>query len=328
MGRPLRIEFPGACYHVINRGNYRGWILARGGLPVFARTLAEAAERFQWLLHAYVILDSHFHLGLQLTEPNLSEGMKWLQGTWIRRTNAFRGLTGRPFQGRYKAILVEPGEHFTNVCNYIHLNPVRAGIVGPGLASEYSWSSLPVFGQPARPDWLCAATVLQGAGGLPDSPAGWRQYVAHLQFLVGDEKGQRELVASKLSRGWCIGSDEFHASMHAKAIAERLDLAVKSFGGLEPDDLKRERMHAWEMKLQALARGAGIDLRDLSPVKSHPDKAALAAAMKLATSVSNGWLAERLSMGKPNSAGKFARRWLLDPTRESATRALLSRILT
>ena len=110
MARPLRIEYPGACYHVINRGNYRRNLFAdKGASEAFERTLGEAAVRYGWRVHAYVIMRNHFHLAVELTEPNLSEGMKWLQGTWIRRYNSFRRLIGRPFQGRYKALLVEPG---------------------------------------------------------------------------------------------------------------------------------------------------------------------------------------------------------------------------
>src|SRR5438477_13073031 len=91
----------------------------RGG----STELGEAAERFGWRVHAYVVMSNHVHLAVELAEPNLSTGMQWLQGTWIRRYNGFRRLIGRPFQGRYKALLVEPGEAFGKVCHYIHLNP-------------------------------------------------------------------------------------------------------------------------------------------------------------------------------------------------------------
>jgi len=135
MARPLRVEFAGACYHVINRGNYRrGLFEGQGAAAAFERALGEAAERFQWRIHAYVIMSNHFHLALELTEPNLSEGMKWLQGTWIRRYNGFRRIVGRPFQGRYKAILAAPGHVFGQICHYIHLNPVRARLRSPDRA--------------------------------------------------------------------------------------------------------------------------------------------------------------------------------------------------
>ena len=146
MPRPLRIEYAGACFHVINRGNYRrNLFTGSGAAATFERTLAEAAERFHWRIHAYVVMSNHFHLAVQIAEPNLSDGMKWLQGTWIRRYNSLRRLVGRPFQGRYKALLVEPGHAFAQVCHYIHLNPVRARLVSPAQAVKYATGSLPRF---------------------------------------------------------------------------------------------------------------------------------------------------------------------------------------
>ena len=146
MARKLRIEFAGACYHVINRGNYRRQLFTgKGAAEAFERCLAEAAERFGWQVHAYVVMSNHFHLAVKTPEPNLSDAMKWLQGTWAARFNRFRGETGRPFQGRYKALHVEPGEALGQVAHYIHLNPVRAGIVPPERLPEYRHSSLRRF---------------------------------------------------------------------------------------------------------------------------------------------------------------------------------------
>ena len=110
MARPLRIEVSGACYHVINRGNYRRNLFKeKGAADAFVRTLGEAASQYRWRIHAFVVMSNHFHLAVELGEPNLSVGMKWLQGTWIRRFNSLRRLIGRPFQGRYQALLLEPG---------------------------------------------------------------------------------------------------------------------------------------------------------------------------------------------------------------------------
>ena len=120
MTRKLRLEFPGATYHVINRGNYRQNVFeAKGSAEAFERTLGETCERFGLLIHAYVIMRNHFHLAVETPQPNLSEGMKFLQGTWANRFNRYRGLVGRPFQGRYKALYVEPGAALAQVANYI-----------------------------------------------------------------------------------------------------------------------------------------------------------------------------------------------------------------
>lgn len=97
MPRFLRVEYAGACYHVINRGNYRRELFEEeGAVAAFERTLDEAAIRFSWKIHAYVVMRNHFHIALQTIEPNLGDGMKWLQGTWARRYNGFRRVVGQP----------------------------------------------------------------------------------------------------------------------------------------------------------------------------------------------------------------------------------------
>ena len=330
MPRPLRVEYAGACYHVINRGNYRRNLFSEGGAgEAFERTLAEAAERFRWRVHAYVIMRNHFHLAIGLGEPNLSEGMKWLQGTWIRRYNRRRKLIGRPFQGRFKALLVEPGHALGQVCHYIHLNPVRAGAVAAEQAVAYPLGSLPkLVNTRSRPAWMEATTVLAEAGALPDTKAGWRRYLRYLEFLAADEPSQRELTAERMSRGWCLGSPSFRRDQRREAARRGAELDHARFGGLEASEVLQERRMLWEERLQTLAAAAKVDLQKLGPRKSAPAKVLLAAAMKCSSSVSNGWLAQRLAMGQPASASQFVRRWLLDQTRRHDVEGLLSRVKT
>lgn len=327
MPRPLRLEFAGGCYHVINRGNYRRSLFhGEGAAEAFERTLGEAALRFSWRVHAYVIMSNHFHLAVELSEPNLSEGMKWLQGTWIRRYNGYRRLIGRPFQGRYKALLVEPGHAFGQVCHYIHLNPVRAKLCLPNEVAKYPWSSLPKFVARCAAAWLTGSTVLAEAGTLADTKRGWQSYLEYLDFLATDEATQKELVAERMSRGWCVGGHEFKQRMKQEARQRGADL--DRFAGLESGAVRLEREELWEERLQAFARAARIRLDELPAPKSHPHKALLAAAMKAATSVANNWLAQRLCMGEPASASQFARRHALQPHGQAAIQALLSRVKT
>lgn len=327
MPRPLRVEFSGGCYHVINRGNYRRRIFqAKGAAEAFERTLGEAASRYDWLIHAYVVMGNHFHLGVELREPNLSDGMKWLQGTWIRRFNGFRNWVGRPFQGRYKGLLVEPGYCFGQVCHYIHLNPVRAGLVEAFRAGDYPWSSLSRFEKKGRPEWLVASTVLEEAGGLSDTRAGWRKYREYLEFLATNDAKRRELVAARMSRGWCLGGKTFKKEMRAEARERGASLDRVRFEGLEKEEVLAEREAIWEEKLQRSALVAKVDLQKLPARKSAPEKVLLAAVMKHCTSVSNGWLARRLEMGQPASASQFARRWMLDKKRELEVKNLCGKI--
>jgi REP element-mobilizing transposase RayT len=310
MARALRLEYAGACYHVINRGNYRRDVFApKGAAQAFERCLGEAAGRFGWRVHAYVVMRNHFHLAVETPEPNLSRGMKWLQGTWAMRFNRFRGLKGRPFQGRYKALHVESGHALAQVAHYIHLNPVRAKVVRAERVAEFAPSSLPKFAGPARPDWLAAATVLAESGGLPDSPAGWRKYREYLGFLAEEEAAGRAERFARMSRGWMVGSAEFKQALQKDLAKVAGELAKVRLVGATASAGWREEL--WEEKLQRGARALRLKLDRLGGRKSAPDKVRLAALMKAGTSVSNGWLTERLAMGQPASVSQFVRRFRL-----------------
>jgi hypothetical protein len=163
--------------------------------------------------HAFVIMRNHFHLAVETSEPNLSEGMRWLQATWAVRFNRFRSESGRPFQGRYKALHVEPGHALAQVAHYIHLNPVRAKAATMARLREHRWSSLHHFIQPVRSTGLHARTVLAESGGLPDMPAGWRRYYDYLGMLAEEDAKRREERYGRLSRGWKIGSADFQAEL-------------------------------------------------------------------------------------------------------------------
>ena len=132
VARKLRLEFPGAIYHVINRGNYRAWIFREvTARTAFQSCLFEACERSQWLLHAFVVMGNHFHLALKTPLGNLVAGMQWLQATFALRFNRRRREHGHLFQGRYKSLLVEAGLPLGQLCHYIYLNPVRANSRSP-----------------------------------------------------------------------------------------------------------------------------------------------------------------------------------------------------
>ncbi len=310
MARKLRLEYAGACYHVINRGNYRRDLFAgHGAAESFQVCLAEAAGGFGWRLHAFVIMRNHFHLAVETPEPNLSEGMKWLQGTWAARFNRFRGQAGRPFQGRYKALHVEPGHALAQVAHYIHLNPVRAKAVPAGQLLEHRWSSLPLFVGKARPAWLVAETVLSESGGLRDTTAGWRRYLAYLGVLAEEDSKRRDEKFGRLSRGWAVGSADFRQKLQQELSAQANGANRFELLGADRTAQREARALWWEEQLQAAAAALRISLERLPPKKSALEKVKLAAIMKTATSVSNRWLAERLHMGVPGSVTQYVRRF-------------------
>ena len=141
MARPLRIEFPGALYHVTARGNARAPIfLEDADRQLLLATLGDANERHGWLCHAYCLMPNHYHLLLGTPDANLSRGMRQLNGLYTQRFNRRHDRVGHVFQGRFKGILVEREAHLLELARYIVLNPVRAGIVA--CAEAYRWSSL------------------------------------------------------------------------------------------------------------------------------------------------------------------------------------------
>jgi len=168
MPRKLRIQYTDAIYHVINRGNYRANLFdTEGAAQAFLNALFEAVARYGWKLHAYVLMRNHYHLALETPMPNLVEGMHWLQGTFSNRFNRFRKQNGHVFQGRYKALLLEGHAVLGRVVDYIHLNPVRAGVVAPGQVEQFRWSSLPQFIKGKRPTGLVCSDWLAARGGKP-----------------------------------------------------------------------------------------------------------------------------------------------------------------
>ena len=310
MARKVRLEFAGACYHVLNRGNYRRDLFAgKGAADAFESCLAEAAVRFGWKVHAFVVMRNHFHLAAETPEPNLSDGMKWLQGTWATRFNRFRGETGRPFQGRFKAWHVEPGSVLAQVAHYIHLNPVRAKLVTPDRLLDYRWSSLTRLVAKRRPAWLEARTVLQACGSLADSAAGWRCYVRYLAELAEEDVGRREERFAEMCKGWAIGSADFKAELRARLAPPDRSAARLEIVGADREAHRQVRAAIWEDKLQRAARALNLSLASLPAAKSAPDKVRLAALLKHATSVSNVWLTQRLQMGKAGSVSQFVGRF-------------------
>ncbi len=140
MARPLRIEFPGAVYHVTSRGNARQAIFIddedRGG---FLDVVSIVVERFQWLCHAYCLMENHYHLLIETPNGNLSKGMRELNGVYTQWFNQRYRRVGHLFQGRYKAIIVEKDNHLLSLCRYVVLNPVRVGLIK--RPEQWRWSS-------------------------------------------------------------------------------------------------------------------------------------------------------------------------------------------
>jgi putative transposase len=140
MSRPLRIEYPGAVYHVTSRGNEKKPVFKSDADRInFLNTLQHVNKRYNWICHAYCLMTNHYHLLIETPDGNLSIAMRQLNGVYTQLFNKMHGRTGHLFQGRYKAILIQKDSHLLEVCRYVVLNPVRAKIVEK--PEEYEWSS-------------------------------------------------------------------------------------------------------------------------------------------------------------------------------------------
>lgn len=140
MARPLRVEYPGAVYHITSRGNARQAIfLADQDRADFLAVVCFVAKRFNWVVPAYCLMSNHYHVLLETPEGNLSRGMRQLNGLYTQRFNRRHHRVGHLLQGRYKAILVDKDSYLLELCRYVVLNPVRAQLVQ--RPKDWEWSS-------------------------------------------------------------------------------------------------------------------------------------------------------------------------------------------
>lgn len=160
MSRPLRIEYPGAVYHITSRGNALENIYCDDqDRDNFLSVLGSVVKKYNWLCHTYCLMDNHYHLMIETLDANLSLGMRQLNGVYTQRYNRRHGKPGHLFQGRFKAILVDKETYLLELCRYVVLNPVRAGILES--PDEWKWSSyLSTTGARQCPDYLTTDWLL------------------------------------------------------------------------------------------------------------------------------------------------------------------------
>jgi putative transposase len=295
MGRAPRIEFAGAVYHIINRGNYRRSIFGTAGAArAFEACLFELCQELGWRLHAYVVMRNHFHLAAETPQPNLSKGMQWMESTFAKRFNRFRKEQGHLFQDRFKALLVEPGPSLLRLVNYIHLNPVRAGAVTVARLQHFQPCSFGRFLQPDRPAFLdCDRWLLEL--GLTDTSEGWANYAEILRLRSLEPK-----TNERFSRGWAIGSEVWRKGI-ARQYRNQLPLT-------RPKRKEWTALQAtlWQNELERLLAEAGRTQAELAQARKGATwKIALAARLRTSTTASIPWLARALFMGSPNSLSVY-----------------------
>lgn len=219
MVRPLRIEFPGALYHITARGDRREAIYEEDAdFLMYLGVLSEVIERFNWVCHAYCLMNNHYHLVVETPDANLAKGMRHLNGVFTQASNRKYHRAGHLFQGRYKAILVDGDAYFMELSRYVVLNPVRANMVK--MPQDWPWSSYrATVGLDSCPDWLSADAILSMFG---NSRSWARQKFA--EFAV--EGVGKESIWSNLRQQIYLGDESFVERMQSNMKVEGQEATI------------------------------------------------------------------------------------------------------
>jgi putative transposase len=294
MARKLRIEYPGAIYHVLNRGDRREDIFqADSDREQFLATLGEACLKTDWQVHAYCLMVNHFHLVLETPKGNLVAGMKWFLGTYTARFNRAHDLSGHLFSGRYKALLVDARDrgYMATACEYVHLNPARAGLLRrEDPLRSFRWSSYPAYLAPParRPVWLRVDRVLGECGIQRDDAEGRKRFER-----IMEERRRSELPQQyeQIRQGWYIGSEAFRQGLLVQ-VEDRQREAHYGEELSESDEAKAERLIEEGLKKLDWSERQLAD-----EAKCHPAKVRLATTLRAETTMTLKWIAARLHMG-------------------------------
>jgi putative transposase len=219
MARPLRLEYPGAVYHLTSRGNAKQDIFVDDtDRKIFLRLLGETVTHFGWRLYAYCLMGNHHHLLAETPEPNLSRGMRDLNGTYTQHFNRRHQRVGHLLQGRFKSIVVERETYLLELVRYIALNPVRAGFTR--TPEHWCWSSYRSnAGLEDVPPWLTIAPVLARFG--EDAPAAARRFQDFVEAGIGVPSPWSELRGQVV-----LGSDRFAEKLRPSLAAQAISSEV------------------------------------------------------------------------------------------------------
>ena len=283
MARPLRLEYSGALYHVTSRGNAKADIfLDDADRRIFLRVLGATIDRYRWVLHAYCLMGNHYHLLVETPQPNLSRGMRQVNGVYTQCFNRRHKHVGHVFQGRFGAILVERESHLLELARYVPLNPVRAGFVNS--AAQWPWSSYrATAGFEAPSPWLTIGAVLEHFGPDPGrAPSRFQEFVQAGLQAASPWAGLRGQVF--------LGSEQFVQRMEAVltpfsrtreiARADRLaarpslgclfgDTTAANLGKRNATIVEAHRLHGYS--LAQVARHLGLHYSTVSRVAQAAD---------------------------------------------------------
>ena len=293
--RKPRLEYEGAVYHVMNRGDHREPIfLDDSDYELFLKTLDETCQKTGFQIHAYCLMPNHFHLVVETPGANLVAGMRWLLSTYTARFNRRRKFFGHLFSGRYKAMIVDgsSGGYLRRVCNYVHLNPVRAGLVRAGQPLwAFRWSSYPAYLRPARqrPSWLRVERLLGELNLTKDNP---RSRLVMQEYMEKWRTQEADLEYKGLGRGWFFGDNALKEQLLEKLGRQESRPSYQGEPGKQSAEQQAHRLVAEALKKQ----GWTEDHLTRRP-KGDPIKIKIAAELRSRTTMTRAWVVQRLNMG-------------------------------
>jgi putative transposase len=341
MPRQVRIEYEGAFYHVMARGNRRNRIFAspeEADEELFLKTLGDCCERTGFRVWAWVLMRNHYHLLLETPRGNLVDGMGWLQNTYTRRFNTRHREWGRLFGDRYKSVLVESGGnggdlYLRTLLDYIHLNPVRAGLV-PSTTYEglldYPWSSLTkgyAVSPKAREPWMAVDEGL-ALFQCSDRAADRRHFLERLEERMHAEARQKcglseiegQTLQSTLRKGWYWGCESFKEALLDRLAKEKEGILPVAKDFRSSGQAKDHAIRDAELMITGAVRHFGMAGGQRSDFASLPRgdgrRVAVAWALSRKTSLRQSWIAERLSMRSAGNVSEQMRRFALRPEKE------------
>lgn len=268
MARPVRVEYEGAVYHVMARGQERGSIYRDDeDRHRFLKYLETVTQERQWAVHAYCLMTNHYHLLIETPNANLCAGMRDLNGLYSQAFNLRHGRKGHVLEDRYKAIVVEKEAYLLELSRYVVLNPVRAGMVAS--ASEYRWSNYrATAGKAERPEFLAVAWTLERFGG--ESKKAREAY----ELFVAEGSGAGSPMDAVTAQVF-LGSAAFLAKMRAR-------LEETEIGSEIPREQRRAGFIALGDVVQAVASEWGVSEGDLREAWGRRESEARVVAVYLA----------------------------------------------
>ena len=233
MSRPLRIEFPNAWYHVMNRGRRAENIfIDQNDFKAFLDLLKETADTWNIKVAAYCLISNHYHILLQTPEANISRSMRHLNGVYTQRFNRRHKVDGPLFKGRYKSIVVGADQYLLQLVRYIHKNPVKAGLVEK--PDQYTWSSHKGYLSVARKwDWLYKDFIFSL---LTTKKQNWVNL--YKKFMSMEDEQEVDQIVARKKWPSMIGTDEFIDWIKSKYYLSRTDEDVPETKQLIPDQTK------------------------------------------------------------------------------------------